>query len=373
MLRDRIEQTTNASGVGAYTLDGTVTGKRAFTSSGAFANGDSIIYAVVQGGVWEINEGVLTVGAPSQISRTRLIASSTGSAINWPDATPKQIFCDAPAELFGPMGGQFVYAVAGGTAAALTASVALPFAVFRSGAILRLMISANGTGAATLTLTAAGVTGAAKPIQRLSGTALGQLDLVQNCIMDLVFSTVADAWICVGGANISTGRHMLPVTALGMRSPPTNGAAFASNETTTNKVGFASWDFDTATKEYVYFELPMPPSWDGGVIQFRARWTAASGTGGVAWSLQAIARQDDDALDTAYGTAVTVTDTLITALDEHTSVISGNVTIAGSPAGGKTVLFRVAREVADGADTLAVDAKLKAIEVYLYTKAGNDA
>lgn len=370
MLRDRVEQTSNTAGAGAYTLDGTVTGKRAFAN--AFANGDTVIYTVVQGASWECNEGVLTIGSPSQLSRVRLIGSSTGSAIVWPDATAKQIFCDAPAELFGPLSDQFAYAVAGGTATALTASVPVPFAVFRSGAKLMLRITADSTGAGTLTTTAAGVTGPAKAIQKANGVPLNKLELVAGAVMLLAFDTTADAWIIENGINISSGKHLVPIPANAMRGPTTNGAQAVNNEMATNKVAFLSFDFDTSTKEFAVFVVPMPQSYDGGVIQFRARWTAASGSGGVAWSLQALARQDDDAIDTAYGTAVTVTDTLTTALDEDVTALSGNVTPAGSPAGGKNMYFRVAREVADGADTLAVDAKLIALDIFMNTKAGND-
>src|SRR5687768_7838395 len=107
MFRDRVEQTTNASGSGVYTLDGTVIGKRSF--SAVFANTDQIIYTVVKDAAWECNLGTLNTGvSPPTLSRDRLIASSTGSAIVWPDASSKAIFNDVPAEMFGPLGNQLI-------------------------------------------------------------------------------------------------------------------------------------------------------------------------------------------------------------------------------------------------------------------------
>ena len=168
------------------------------------------------------------------------------------------------------------------------------------------------------------------------------------------------------------GKHMLPVVAAAMQSATTNGAAAASVETTTNQVLYRTLDFDTTTQEFAGFAYPMPKSWNESTITFRARWTAASGSGGVAWALQAVACTDDDTLDVAYGTEQVVTDTLITAGDLHTTSESSAITIAGSPAEGDLVLFRVKRVPANASDTLAVDARLIAIDLFITTNTGTD-
>jgi hypothetical protein len=74
--------------------------------------------------------------------------------------------------------------------------------------------------------------------------------------------------------------------------------------------------------------------------------------------MQAVACSNDDTLDVAFGTAQTSTDTLLTALDQHTGPTSSAITIAGSPAAEDLVVFQVYRNASSGSDTLAVDAKL---------------
>ena len=101
----------------------------------------------------------------------------------------------------------------------------------------------------------------------------------------------------------------------------------------------------------------------GPTVTVQFIWTAASGSGGVVWSAGGIAFSDDDALDTAYGTAQGATDTLITANDDHHTTFTSAITIAGSPVAGDLVCLRFAREVADGGDTLGVDARLIGVKV----------
>lgn len=153
----------------------------------------------------------------------------------------------------------------------------------------------------------------------------------------------------------------------------TNGPAAGIVEMATNKQPVLSLDFDPTTQEYAVLWWTPPKRWDGGTIAFKVYWTAASGAGGVAFSLQGVAYSDDDAIDAAYGTAISVTDTLITAGDIHVSAASAAMTIAGSPADADTIALRVSREVANGSDTLAVDAQLLGVVITYTASAGNDA
>lgn len=153
----------------------------------------------------------------------------------------------------------------------------------------------------------------------------------------------------------------------------TNGAAAFSVELATNGVMIRGYDFDTSTAESIQFLIAFPKQWNEGTVSFRAYWTAASGSGGVAFSLRGRAASDDDAMDASWGTAVAVTDTFIAANDMHVTAESGAVTIGGSPAEGDLIWLEVTREVANGSDTLAVDARLLGIEIYITTNAGTDA
>jgi hypothetical protein len=158
-----------------------------------------------------------------------------------------------------------------------------------------------------------------------------------------------------------------------MVSNTTNGAATGTTETSTNKVMVRTLDFDTTTQEGAQFCIPMPKSWNEGTVTFQPVWTAASGSGGVVWELRAVAMSDDDALDAAWGTGQTSTDTLIAANDVHTGPESAAITIAGSPAENDLVFFQIRRNVADASDTLGVDARLIAIRLFITTNAPNDA
>lgn len=185
-------------------------------------------------------------------------------------------------------------------------------------------------------------------------------------------------WKCLGffpasGAD-GIGRHLVYVPAAALIGAVTNGATVGTMETTTNKHCLRTFDFDPGTQEFACFALAMPKSWNEGTVSFRPIWTFSSGVGGsVVWALQAVAVSDDDALDVAYGTEQTVTDAGLSVGDLHRGPESAAVTIAGTPAASDTVLFRIKRNAADGADTLTVDARLIGLEIYLTTDSGSDA
>ena len=171
-----------------------------------------------------------------------------------------------------------------------------------------------------------------------------------------------------------SAKRMVPIMA-GAMVPRTTGpcASLADLELATNDVMISTLDFDTTTAENAGFWVPMPEGWDEGTITFKVLWTAASGSGGVAWGLAARAYSDDDAMDAAMGTQVVVTDTLLTANDMHITAESSALTIAGTPAVGDAVYFHVQRVVSNGSDTLGVDAKLIGIRLYLNTNARDDS
>ena len=78
-------------------------------------------------------------------------------------------------------------------------------------------------------------------------------------------------------------------------------------------------------------------------------------------------------MDTAVSGQQAVTDTLLTANDLHVSSESSAITIGGTPAEGDAVYFEITREVANGSDTLGVDARLLGVHVYITSNASTDA
>lgn len=177
----------------------------------------------------------------------------------------------------------------------------------------------------------------------------------------------------LGGGGGSGGVQSVPIMAAAMTPRTTNGAATGSVETTTNKVMLPSLDFDQSTIKYAQFMFPMPKSWNESTVTAQFVWTAASGSGDVIWGIQGIALSDDDAFDTAFGTAQEVTDTLHATNDQHTTAFTSAVTIGGTPNELDIVVFQVYRKASDGSDTLSADAKLIAIRLNITTNAGDDS
>ena len=143
----------------------------------------------------------------------------------------------------------------------------------------------------------------------------------------------------------------------------TTGVGVDSTQTTTNLQNFDQLLFDAATDEFAQALVVMPTNYNAGQVTARFYWTATTGTGAVVWGLQGLAYSDDDALDTATGTAQTVTDTLLAANDMMISGATSAITIGGTPGANKAVQFQIYRDADAGGDTLAVDARLLGVEI----------
>lgn len=157
----------------------------------------------------------------------------------------------------------------------------------------------------------------------------------------------------------------VPVTAMTQRT--TNGPALGLVELSTNKIMVPTFDFDASTAEYAQFSVSMPPSWDEGTVTFIPKWRHAATTTnfGVVWKMRALALSDDDAMDAAFGTAQSSSDTGGTTSDFYSGPESAAITAAGTPASSDMVLFEVYRDPAEGADTMAIDAGLIGLYVKL--------
>jgi len=131
----------------------------------------------------------------------------------------------------------------------------------------------------------------------------------------------------------------------------------------TNRQNFDELLFDAATDEFAQALVIMPSNYNNSTITARFYWTAASGSGDVIWGIQGRAYADDDALDSAHGTAQTATDTLLAADDMHASAATSAVTIGGTPAANAPIQFQIYRDADAGGDTLAVDARLLGVEI----------
>lgn len=170
----------------------------------------------------------------------------------------------------------------------------------------------------------------------------------------------------VGLVNLKS----LWIPAAGMRPSSSGGCApLALVATAANQPDVSSLDFDGVTAEYAQFWVRMPKAWDEGTLTAQFYWSHAATTTdfGVRWGLQGVAVSDDDTIAVAYGTAVEVTDTGGTTNDLYVSPATTAITVAGTPVAGDMVAFRAYRDPANGADTMAIDARLMGIAIFYTT------
>lgn len=187
----------------------------------------------------------------------------------------------------------------------------------------------------------------------------------------LVFCSGTAFYAIAVAASASFGKQTIYLPASSWTPRTTNGPAPGLVELATNKVMLPSLDFDQTTSEAAQFLLFMPKSWDEGTLTFKAVWTTTAGAGGatVVWKIGAVALSDDDPLDSAIGTEISVSDILLAANDVHITAESTAITIAGTPNEGDLVVLQIARDISD---TLANDAKLLGVHLYITTNASTD-
>ena len=181
----------------------------------------------------------------------------------------------------------------------------------------------------------------------------------------------------VASAAVKTaGKETIFVPAAACQPTASNGcAALANVETTSGRPDMQVLDFDNGSDEHAQFQVAFPKSWNEGTVTFQVFWTTtATDTDGVAWGLQGVAVSDNDTIDVAYGSAVVVTDDALSAAEDLcVTAESGAVTIAGSPAAADMCFFRIFRDVSDGNDDMAEDARLIGLKLFYTTDAANDA
>jgi hypothetical protein len=165
-------------------------------------------------------------------------------------------------------------------------------------------------------------------------------------------------------AGFPGGYATIRLGAGGALPTATLGATEASPaETSTNKINYQYLDFDPATQKYCQWQFSMPHDYDGGTITAKVKWGAASGAGDAIWGIQGVCIGDSVALDSAFGSAVEVTDTLVATADLQVSAATGAITLAGTPVADKWTVIQLYRKAADGSDTLTTNARM--VEVLL--------
>lgn len=175
--------------------------------------------------------------------------------------------------------------------------------------------------------------------------------------------------------NGTRGKQTVFIPASFMYPQTSSGCAeIAQTELTASQPELKFLAFDGTTAEFAQFSLGFPKKWDKGTVAYRARWAkTGADTDGVAWTLQGVAQADDDPINVAFGSIVTVIDYGSgIARDMLISDESTAVTIAGSPGDDEHVYFRFGRDPTNGSDVATEDAELIGIDLFYKLEAESD-
>jgi len=116
--------------------------------------------------------------------------------------------------------------------------------------------------------------------------------------------------------------------------------------------------------ENAEFTLVLPEEWNLGTIKAKVYWAPGDSAANVGefvrFSLAAGALSNDDAIDTALGSAQTMDDAVIADDDMHVTPASAAITIAGTPALNDLIHFKLTRDYdyAGAGTAMDVDARV---------------
>ncbi len=251
------------------------------------------------------------------------------------------------------------------------------------------VLTSNGVGAAPTFQSGGTVTASStdtftnKTIDaNATGNSITNIDLTADVINDLPVAEGGTGSSTAAGAlanlaALGEGKHTIWVGAPGWISLGTVGAACSNTwEVGSNPDAniFGTCDYQTGADEYAQFSIQMPENWNEGTLIAQVIWSHPSTTTnfGISIFMECVAYANDDAGDASFGTAIEMQDTGGTTDDIYISPESSAITCAGTPGAEELVLFQIYRDVSDGGDTLAVDARLHGIKIHYTVDAAND-
>lgn len=122
-----------------------------------------------------------------------------------------------------------------------------------------------------------------------------------------------------------------------------------------------SFDFDQSSSESIELMVEVPDTYTSGGFTAQVHWSTTAGSGDVIWKIALSSLGDNTALATAWGTAVSVTDTSNGANKRNISAATSSITPGGSVAAGQLMAVKITRDASNASDTLAADARLEGI------------
>ena len=189
----------------------------------------------------------------------------------------------------------------------------------------------------------------------------------------IVTASAANLNQCTGTTVKVAGKESMWIPVNVMTPTVTNGcSALTTVETTAGRPDMRVLDFDKDSDEFAQFTIAFPKSWNLGTITYQVFWSGIGSSTDVDWMVDAVAMNDNETIDVAYGTAIVVTDNAQGAVEELlVSDESAAVTIAGTPADNDLTYFRIGRDVSG--DAMNGDARLHGVKIFFTTDAANDA
>jgi hypothetical protein len=165
-----------------------------------------------------------------------------------------------------------------------------------------------------------------------------------------------------GTANVIPQYKTVFIPTASMTPTSTNGALPGTMEYVTNDIIKDYLAFDPTTEQYADVSFPMPEGWNRSTVKVKFYWTSETGsTAGdtVEWEIAGVAVSNDDAIDTALGTAQVISDAVLAdnGTDLQLSGATPSLTVGGTPALGDLIHWKVSRNVT-GTDDMAEDAHL---------------
>ena len=229
----------------------------------------------------------------------------------------------------------------------------------------------NGVTTAGITLGSTAIASTGAEINILDGVTATATELN---LIDGVTSTTAELNLLDGAGTLKeVGKESIWVPASAMSPTTSNPCSdLTIVETTSGRPDMIVLDFDKDSDEFAQFSLAFPKQWNLGTVTFQVFWSGIAATTDCDWSVDAVAMNDNQTIDVAYGTAVVVTDNAQGAVEELlVSAESAALTIAGTAADNDLCFFRIGRDVSG--DAMAGDARLHGIKIFFTTDAANDA
>jgi len=160
-------------------------------------------------------------------------------------------------------------------------------------------------------------------------------------------------------ATIGAGADYIKFDASEFIPRTTLGCGIDSSETATNRINRDGLLFDPATQEFAQAWFHWPEGWLTATATFF--WQCATGTGSVVWSARLLVFTDGDAIDSAFGTAQTVTDAAASANTHRETSATAGITPGGTVGARKRALLGISRDPTAGADDMALDAMLTGV------------